>query len=81
MVLFRIFLGSVFSDALTYYKELVFINGYLSWALPKIAGIEDLTLIENRMKIKRMEPFNQTDLENMEDMLDKAFTSIDPANL
>lgn len=32
------------------------------------------------MKIKRLEPFNQSDLENLEDMLDKAFTLIDPAN-
>jgi hypothetical protein len=32
------------------------------------------------MKIKRLEPFNQSDLENMEDMLDKVFTSIEPAN-
>lgn len=32
------------------------------------------------MKIKRLEPFNQSDLENMEDMLDKVFTSIDPSN-
>lgn len=43
-------------------------------------GVENLTLIENRMRLKRMEPFNQSDLENIEDMLDKVFTSIDPAN-
>jgi hypothetical protein len=52
----------------------------LCWRIPPAAGIENLTLIENRMNIKRLEPFNQTDLENMEDMLDKVFTAIDPAN-
>lgn len=42
--------------------------------------MENLTLIENRMRIKRMEPFNQSDLENIEDMLDKVFSAIEPAN-
>lgn len=52
----------------------------MCWRLPPGRGIENLTLVENRMRIKRMEPFNQSDLENIEDMLDKVFTSIDPAN-
>jgi hypothetical protein len=72
--------GSVLSDPLTYTKLLTFCGGFICWGLSKGEGVENLTLVENRMRIKRMEPFNQSDLENMEDMLDKVFTSIDPAN-
>jgi hypothetical protein len=72
--------GSVLSDPLTYYKEFAFCGGFLCWRLPPGRGVDNLTLIENRMRIKRMEPFNQSDLENIEDMLDEVFTAIDPAN-
>lgn len=33
------------------------------------------------MNIKRMEPFNDTDLGHLQDMLDNITTSIDPANI
>jgi hypothetical protein len=72
--------GSVLSDPLTYDKEFAFCGGFVCWRLVKGKGVEDLTLVENRMKIRRLEPFNQSDLENMEDMLDKVFKSIEPAN-
>ena len=54
--------GSVLSDPLTYNKEFAFCEGFLCWRVPPATGVENLTLIENRMKIKRLEPFNQTDL-------------------
>jgi hypothetical protein len=73
--------GSVLSDPLTYNKEFGLCGGFVCWKLLKGQGVENLTLVENRMKIKRLEPFNQGDLENLEDMLDKVFSSIDPANL
>ncbi len=33
------------------------------------------------MTIKRMKPFNDTDLAHLQDMLDNITTGIDPANL
>ena len=33
------------------------------------------------MSIKRIQPFNQTDLDALSDMLDRAFQNISPSNL
>lgn len=75
-------LGSVLSDAFNYTKMLTFgQEGHLIWAL--IAGpkaVSNLS-ISNRMKIKRMEPFNDNDHSALEDLLDRALTQIVPGTV
>lgn len=75
-------LGSVLSDPFSYTKMLTFgQDGHLIWAL--VAGpkaISNLT-ISNRMKIKRMEPFNDSDHSALEDLLDRALTQIIPGTV
>lgn len=75
-------LGSVLSDSFNYTKMLTFgQDGHLIWAL--VAGpkaVSNLT-ISNRMKIKRMEPFNDNDHSALEDLLDRALTQIVPGTV
>lgn len=55
--------GSVFSDALTYYKEFGLGQSFYMWKLPSSGSAYDkLTITTNKLKLKRMDPFNQTDL-------------------
>lgn len=42
--------------------------------------VDKVTIDKNRMTIKRMDPFNQTDLENIQNMLDNITVQIDPSN-
>jgi len=76
------YLGSVMSDPFNYTKMLTFgQDGHLIWAL--VAGSKAVTTltISTRMKIKRMEPFNDNDLSALEDMLDRALTQIIPGTV
>lgn len=58
MVNFNSFLGSVFSDSLTYKKHLIINSeGFLEWALPKTEASTNLK-ITSRMGLKRMEPYD-----------------------
>lgn len=56
-------------------------DGHLIWAL--VAGAKSFTplTIVNRMKVKRMEPFNEIDLNALEDILDRAISQIVPGTV
>lgn len=56
-------------------------DGILIWALaPNNRSFTDLTIF-NRMRLKRIEPFNETDLGALEDMLDRAISQINPGTV
>lgn len=75
-------LGSVVSDSFNYTKALNFDSqGHLYWQLvSNDRGYKNLTIF-NRMRIKRMEPFNETDLSSLEDILDRAVVQISPGTV
>lgn len=81
-VSFLVNIGSVISDSLNYTKELVFNQeGFIAWSLvPGNRSFTDLTIF-NRMHLKRIEPYNETDLGALEDMLDRAITEISPGTV
>lgn len=74
--------GSVVSDSFNYTKALNFDSqGHLFWQLvANDRGYKNLTIF-NRMRIKRMEPFNETDLSSLEDILDRAVVQISPGTV
>jgi hypothetical protein len=73
--------GSVFSDGFTYNKDFGFCTGFICFRLVPNNGSLPVT-ITNKMKIKRMEPYNDTDLIHLEEMLDNITgTTIDPVNI
>lgn len=80
--IFLIFVGSVVSDSFNYTKGLNFDSqGHLYWQLvANDRGYKNLTIF-NRMRIKRMEPFNETDLSSLEDILDHATVQISPGTV
>jgi hypothetical protein len=54
------------SDALTYRKELALSKaGFLIWETRSSRGYDNLN-ISNKLKIKRIDPFNQTDATTIE---------------
>ena len=69
------------TDNITYYKELSFCGGFLCWRLPPAKGVEQINITKSSLTLKRMEPFNDTDLFHLQEMLDNATTNIDPVNL
>lgn len=81
MVLFIIVLGSVLTDNITYYKEFGLCQGFVCWKLPSNKGVEEITITQNNLTLKRMEPYNDTDLQHLQEMLNNATTNIDPVNV
>lgn len=76
------YVGSVMSDPFNYTKMLTFgQDGHLIWALVAGSKAVSTLTISNRMKIKRMEPFNDNDLSALEDLLDRALTQIIPGTV
>jgi hypothetical protein len=56
-------------------------DGHLIWALmPGNKSFIPLT-ISGRMKVKRIEPYNETDLGAIEDILDRAISQIVPGTV
>lgn len=82
MVLSTIIIGSVISESFNYSKELFPLeDGHIKWTLALGSkGYTNLT-IGDRMTLKRMEPYNLTDHDNIIAMLDRAFQSITPYNV
>lgn len=79
--LFILYLGSVYSDALTYKKHLIINNdGHLEWALPRANAYNELKIV-NRMGLKRMDPYDENDFGVLQEMLDRAFQNIHPSNI
>lgn len=76
------YLGYVVSESFNYTKELFPLeDGHTKWTLtPGSQGYTNLS-IGDRMTIKRMEPYNEADYDNLLSMLDRAFQSITPYNV
>lgn len=73
--------GSVFSDPLSYKKDLYFNQGgYLGWLLVK-TGYPNLTIGNNTMKLKRVDPYDEADLNVLLEMLDHPARAITPASV
>lgn len=69
------------SDGLNYSKIFTFCNGFVCFCLPDSEGMVSVKINENQMGLKRMEPYNDTDLVNLQDMLNNATKDIDPLNM
>ena len=70
------------SDPFNYTKMLTYgQDGHLIWAL--VGGSKALSnlTISSSMKIKRMEPFDSGDMSALQDILDRAISSIIPGTV
>ena len=70
--------GSVLSDEITYEKDFTFCSSFLCFRLKPNQNITT-TIVKNKLALKRMEPFNETDLKHLESLLDDAQEAIEPS--
>lgn len=70
------------SDSLNYTKELIFDkDGMLRWSLiPGPKAFKNLTIF-NKFRIKRIEPYNETDMQALDEMIDGSGGAVSPSTV